>query len=109
MKRGDLVVLAMPGDVGKPRPALVVQADLFNDTHESLSLAPITSTLVNAPLFRLTVEPSPQTGLRSISQIMVDKITTVRPDRVRATIGRVDDETMLRVNRAVTLWFGLAA
>jgi mRNA interferase MazF len=109
VKRGDLVVLAMPGDYGKPRPALVVQSDLFNETHESISLAPVTSTLVNAPFFRLTLEPSSSTGLRTMSQIMIDKITTVRRDRVRRTIGRVEDETMLRVNRAIALWFGVAA
>jgi mRNA interferase MazF len=109
VRRGDVVVLAMPGDYGKPRPALVVQSDLFNETHENVTLAPVTSTIVNAPLFRLTLEPSGKTGLRSVSQIMLDKITTVRRDRVRKAIGRVEDETMLRVTRALALWFGIAA
>jgi mRNA interferase MazF len=78
VKRGDLVVVAMPGDSGKPRPALVVQADVFNETHASVTLAPVTSTLVDSPLFRLTVEPSPGNGLRSLSQIMIDNYE-VRP------------------------------
>lgn len=109
MKRGDVVVVALSGDYGKPRPALVVQSDLFNETHASVSLAPVTSTIIDAPLFRLTLEPSSETGLRSVSQIMIDKMTTVRRDKVGRRIGRLGDETMVRVNRAIALWFGLAA
>jgi len=109
MKRGDVVVVSLRGDHGKPRPALVVQSDLFNETHASVTLAPLTSTIVDAPLFRLTLEPAVETGLRSVSQIMVDKVATVKRDKIGASIGRVGDETMLRVNRAIALWFGLAA
>jgi mRNA interferase MazF len=109
VKRGDLVSVAMPGDYGKPRPALVVQSDLFNDGHASVTVAPVTSTIVDAPLFRITVERSPQNGLRSLSQIMVDKVTTVRSKRVGDTIGSVENDTMLRVNRALALWLGLTA
>jgi mRNA interferase MazF len=109
VKRGDVVVVAVPGDYGKPRPAVVVQSDLFNDTHASLSIAPITSTLVNAPLFRVTLEPSPANGLRSISQVMVDKLTAVKRDRINEVVGRIDDETMLRLSRAIALWFGIAS
>ncbi len=109
MKRGDVVVVALSGDYGKPRPALVVQSDLFNETHASVSVAPVTSTIIDAPLFRLTLEPSSETGLRSVSQIMIDKMTTVRRDKVGRRIGRLGDETMVRVNRAIALWFGLAA
>jgi mRNA interferase MazF len=108
VKRGDVVVVALSGDYGKPRPALVVQSDLFNDTHASVTLAPVTSTIVDAPLFRVTLEPSSATGLRSVSQIMIDKVTTVKRDKVDRTIGRINDETLLRVNRAIALWFGLA-
>ncbi|HVV50014.1 MAG TPA: type II toxin-antitoxin system PemK/MazF family toxin [Polyangia bacterium] len=109
MKRGDVVVVSLSGDYGKPRPALIVQSDLFNETHASVTLAPVTSRIVDAPLFRLTIEPAAATGLRSVSQIMIDKVTTVKRDRIGKSIGRVGDETMLRVNRAIALWFGLAA
>ncbi len=109
MKRGDVVVIAMQGGCGKPRPALVIQSDLFNDTHSSITVAPVTSTIVDAPLFRLTVDPTNSNGLRSVSQIMVDKVTAVRRDKVGKTVGRLDDGTMVRVNRAIGLWFGLAA
>jgi mRNA interferase MazF len=109
VKRGDLVVVAMQGDYGKPRPALVVQSDLFNDTHASITLVPVTSTIVDTPLFRVTVEPSRRNGLRLVSQIMVDKVTTVRRQRLGQTIGRLEEDVMLRVNRALALWFGIAA
>ena len=109
MRRGDLVLVAMPGDFGKPRPALVVQSDLFNETHSSITIAPVTSTIVDTPLFRVTVEPSRGNGLRLVSQIMVDKITTVRRQRVGQTIGRMEEEIMLRVSRGLALWLGIAA
>jgi mRNA interferase MazF len=107
--RGDLVVVAMHGDYGKPRPALVVQSDLFNESHASITVAPVTSTITDTPLFRVTVEPSRRNGLRLVSQIMVDKITTVRRQRLGQTIGRLEEDVMLRVSRALTLWFGIAA
>ena len=108
MKRGDVVTVALPGDYGKPRPAVVVQSDHFNDTHASITVVPVTSTLVNAPLFRLAVEPSAQNGLRSLSQVMVDKLSTVRRERIGATIGVLEPETLTRVNRALALWLGIA-
>lgn len=109
VRRGDIVVVAMPGDYGKPRPALVIQSDLFNDTHASITVAPVTSTIVDAPLFRLTLDPTPSNGLRSVSQIMIDKLTAVRRDRIGKTVGRIDDGIMIRVNRGVGLWLGLAS
>ena len=109
MKRGDLVAVVMQGDYGKPRPALVVQSDLFNDTHASITVVPVTSTIIDSPLFRVTVEPSRRNGLRLISQIMVDKVTTVRRQRLGQAIGRLEDDVMLRVSRALAVWFGIAA
>jgi len=108
VKRGDVVVVAMQGDYGKPRPALVLQSDLFNDTHASITVAPVTSTIVDAPLFRLTLDPTPANGLRSVSQLMIDKLTAVRRDRIGRAVGRLDEGTMIRVNRAIGLWLGLA-
>lgn len=108
MKRGDFVVVALQGNYGKPRPALVVQSDLF-DEHPSLTIAPVTSSIVDAPLFRVTVEPTVTNGLRSVSQIMVDKLTTIRRDRVAQTLGSLPDDAMLRVNRALVLWLGIAS
>ena len=107
MRRGDLVTVAMPGDFGKPRPALVVQSDQFEAT-ATLTTLLLSSTLVEAPLIRLTVHPTPGNGLRKPSQIMVDKAMTVKRDRLGEPFGRLDDETMISVNRSLALFFGLA-
>jgi mRNA interferase MazF len=107
VKRGDVVIAVFAGDYGKPRPAVVVQTDLANPTHSSLVLCPITSHIEDAPLFRLEVTPSRENSLEKSCQIMVDKITTVRRDRVRQVIGRLDEDTMIRVNRSLAFWLGL--
>jgi mRNA interferase MazF len=107
LKRGDIVLVALSGDYGKPRPALVVQSDLFNENHPSITVLPITSELRSTPLFRITVEPAPSNGLRMLSQIMVDKPTTARRERVREVIGHLDDLLQTRVNRSLLVWLGL--
>jgi mRNA interferase MazF len=107
MRRGDLVVVAVPGDYGKPRPALVIQSDLFEDT-PSVTLCLVTSTLRDTPLIRVAVEPAPENGLQRISQIQVDKIVTVFRERVGKVIGRLDDATMLKVSRSLAVFVGIA-
>ena len=107
MKRGDLVTVALPGDYGKPRPALVIQSDLF-DEHPSITILPVTSELREAPLFRVAIAPSGGNGLRKPSQIMVDKAQTVARSRIGRTIGRVDDGMLLAVNRALAVFLGVA-
>lgn len=108
MRRGELVTVALQGDYGKPRPALVVQSDLFNETHATVTLLPVTGEIRSAPLFRVTVEPSEANGLRKVSQVMVDKPVSVRRDRIGKPFGSIEDDTMLRVNRALAVWIGLA-
>jgi len=107
VRRGDLVIIALPGEYGKPRPALVIQSDLFND-HPSVTLLPVTSEIREAPLFRLAVQPSDENGLRKPSQIMVDKAQTVPREKVGAAFGRVDEAILVAVNRALALFLGLA-
>jgi mRNA interferase MazF len=107
VRRGDLVTVALQGDYGKPHPALVIQADQFADL-ESVVILPITSMLVDAPLLRSTVEPSPVNGLRKTSQIMLDKPITVKADKIGAAFGRLDDASMVSVNRSLALVLGLA-
>ena len=106
--RGDLVTVALQGDFGKPRPALIIQSHLFNETHPSVTLLPLTSEIRSAPQFRITVEPSAGNGLRLVSQIMVDKPMTFRRDKIGEPFGRMDDEAMLRVGRALAVWIGIA-
>jgi mRNA interferase MazF len=107
MRRGDIVTVAAQGDYGKPRPALIIQADLFNRL-SSVTLCLVTSTLLDAPVFRITVDPSPENGLQRISQIEVDKIMTVRRERVGRVIGRLDDATLVKVNRSLAAFIGIA-
>lgn len=107
MRRGDLVTVALQGDLGKPRPALVIQSDLF-DTHPSVTILPVTSELRVAPLFRISVNPCELNALTKPSQVMVDKPQSVAREKVGAVIGRLDDETMLAVNRALAVFLGFA-
>jgi len=106
MKRGDLVTVAVSGDYGKPRPALIVQADAF-DLHPSVIVLPLTSEIHDAPLMRVTVAAGDSTGLRVPSQIMVDKATTVPRVKLGARIGQVDGATMQAVDAAMRGFLGL--
>jgi len=108
LKRGDIVIVALQGEFGKPRPALIVQSDSFNGSHTTISVLPITSTILPAPLFRITVEPSPTNGLRNVSQVMADKVVTVRRERLGTKIGELEREAMTRVGRSLALWLELA-
>jgi len=107
VKRGDLVTLALPGAYGKPRPALVIQSDLF-EAHPSVTVLPVTSDLRDAPLIRIRVEPGQANGLRATSEIMVDKPHTVGREKVGPKIGRLADEQLIAVNRALATFLGFA-
>jgi mRNA interferase MazF len=105
MTRGDVVVVSLPGDYGKPRPALVIQSDLFAE-HPSVTVLPIVSHLVQAPLLR--IEIGPESGLERPSQIQIDKPQTPRGERIGPVIGRVDGATLAAINRALAVFLGLA-
>lgn len=108
MHRGDVVTVAAPGDFGKPRPAIVVQADALTAAGaKSVVLCLVTSHLVDAPAFRIPVELSRENGLRQASQVMVDKILTVPRERIGDVMGHLDDETLLRLNRTLAFVVGL--
>lgn len=105
MKRGDLVTVAVSGDYGRPRPALIVQADVF-DLHSSVTLLPLTSEMHDTPLFRVTVGPGRGTGLEKRSQVMVDKATTVPRSKIGACIGAIDESTLRSVSQALRVFLG---
>ena len=105
--RGDLVIAVLPGDYGKGRPALVVQRDAFNPTHASVVVCPITSHLVEAPLFGIALRPSAGSGLRVASRIMIDKMMAIKRERIDHVIGRADSSSMQRVDRALKMWLGV--
>jgi len=107
MRRGDFVTIAMQGDFGKPRPALMIQADQF-DEHATATVLPVTSTLVAAPLLRITVQPNAENGLQKPSQVMVDKAMTVKRDRVGPAFGRIDADALVEVERCLAVFLGIA-
>ena len=107
MRRGDLVAIALQGDHGKPRPGLVIQSDLF-DEHPSVTILPVTGEIRDAPLFRITVKPNEGNGLRKPSQVMVDKLQTLPREKIGETFGRLGDDDMLAVNRALAVFLGFA-
>lgn len=107
MNRGELWTVSGGTYAQKPRPALIIQDDLFADS-ESVTLLPLTSQLADAPLLRLTVEPGQLNGLDRMSQIMVDKLTTVRRSNLGQRIGRIDSQTMVTVEQSVAVFLGLA-
>jgi mRNA interferase MazF len=107
IRRGQFVTVATAGDYGKPRPALVVQSDLFTEL-PSVVICPTTTVLrADADLFRLEVEPSERNGLRQVSQIAIDKITVVPAAKIGGVIGEADDALLLRVSRALALFLGI--
>ena len=107
MRRGDFVTVALPGDFGKPRPALVIQSDSFS-TSATVTALLVTSTAVDAPLLRVRMEPGEQNGLRTASFVMVDKVMTFCRERVGQVIGSASGEVMLEVERALTVFLGIA-
>jgi mRNA interferase MazF len=108
VKRGTIVVVAARGAyTGKPRPALVVQSDLFNPTHSSITICPITSDCVDAPLFRLTLAPGARTGLKTVSQVMIDKVVSVPRGAIAEEIGECDPRELEGVEDGLRRWFAL--
>ncbi len=107
MMRGDLVSIAVQGDFGKPRPALVIQAKQFSE-HTSATVLPITGTLLAAPLLRVTVQPSAENGLQELSQVMVDKAMTVKRDKIGPAFGRIDADVLVEIERCLAVFLGIA-
>ena len=106
MKRGDLVTIALQGDYGKPRPALVIQSDLFSE-HPSMVILPVTSELRDTPLFRVTIAPNEINGLSRPSDVMVDKVQTLARDKIGPVFGRLSQEELLSVNRMLAVFIGV--
>ena len=108
MKRGDIwSVAGGPGYTGKPRPAVILQDDRFNELL-SVTLCPFTTNPTPAPLFRLRVRPSEHNLLEEESSTMVDKIASVPKSKFGQKIGSLDDQDIVRLNRAIVVFLGLA-
>ena len=107
MNRGDFVTVAMPGDFGKPRPALVIQSDLFL-AHGTVTVLLVSSLLVEAPLIRVSVAPDAATGLNKPSQVMVDRAMTVKRERLGPVFGVAGAAAMIEVERSLAVFLGNA-
>lgn len=107
LERGDIVICALSVDYRKPRPAVAIQSNLFNPTHASVTICPVTTHLIEAPLFRLLIEPQKDNGLKQTSQIMIDKMTSIPRDKIRQKIGVLSKNQELALNDAAKLWLGL--
>ncbi|PYU81163.1 MAG: growth inhibitor PemK [Acidobacteria bacterium] len=109
MKRGEIWTVAGGKNyAGKPRPAVILQDDRFDMT-DSVTVCAFTTDPTDAPLFRLPIEPSQGNGLRAVCQLMMDKITTVPKTKIGVRVGRLSDEDIVRLNRAVLVLLGIAA
>lgn len=106
VKRGDLVTIAVQGDFGKPRPALVIQSDIFNEYHSTVTALLISSKIIAAPIFRVLIEPNDKNGLKKPCQIQIDKAMTVRKEKIGPVFGQLSDVTMLAVTRALSIFLG---
>lgn len=107
MKRGDLVTVSAQGDYGKPRPAVVIQSDALNAA-DSVLVVLLTSAVADAPLYRLTVEPAAENGLKAVSQVMVDKVLAYPRAKCGPVIGHLSIADMLVLNNMLSVMIGLA-
>jgi mRNA interferase MazF len=105
--RGDLVSITAQGDFGKPRPALIIQSDHFRD-HSTLTVLLVTSTIVEAPLFRTTLQPDAENGLQKVSQVMVDKAMTIRREKIGPPFGRISPDKLIEIDRYLAVFLGIA-
>jgi mRNA interferase MazF len=107
VKRGDVVVVVAQGDIGKPRPGIIVQADELGETTNSVLVCPMSSDVTEFHRLRPVVEPTASNGLRLRSQIMTDKINALRRDRIRQVLGSLDADASEQLDRALLIVLGL--
>ena len=108
MKRGDIILMVAPGELGKPRPGVVVQSDELGEATTTVLVCPLSSDLRGSPHLRPIVEPSSDNGLRLSSQMMTDKLIALRRDRVRRIVGKIDQPSRDALDRALIIVLGLA-
>jgi mRNA interferase MazF len=108
MKRGDVVIISLPGDYGKPRPAILVQVDYLTKYVESVIVAPLTTDLLPVSIYRPTVGPTPSNGVLQPSQVMVDKVHAVSKTKISKIVGHAGPETMARLDQSLAFVLGLA-
>jgi len=106
INRGRIVTVVLQGQYGKPRPAVVIQNNIFPE-HNSVTVCPLTSHLVDASLFRINIAPDQENGLELDSQIMIDKIVSIPREKIGKQLGQLSEKRILEMNQALALWIGL--
>ena len=108
MRRGEIYTAAARGAyTGKPRPVVIVQDDRFDAT-ASVTVCPMTTSPIEAPLIRIDVQPSALNGLDRLSFLMVDKVTTMQRSNLQDHLGRLSEQDLVQLNRSLLVFFGLA-
>jgi len=105
--RGDVVAAIVPGDFGKPRPVVIVQANAFLEHHASVTVCPLTTHLLGLRLFRVAVAPDERNGLNELSEVMVDKLSSLRRERIGPSIGRLSVFDLKAIDVALHEWLSL--
>lgn len=108
LKRGDIVPVVLSGPYGKPRPAIIVQSNFFNE-HPSVTIVPVTGEVRDLPLFRLRIHPSEKNGLKKVSDIMIDKIHTTPREKIGKPFGHLEHEYLTEMERLMVVFLGLAS
>lgn len=107
MRRSDIILSVLPGDYGKPRPTVIVQSDAYNSSHDSIVVCPLTSYLTEGLDYRIRLLPTVENGLGKESEIMVDKISVIRRDKLRDTVGHLTATELQKIDNALKIWFSL--
>jgi mRNA interferase MazF len=107
LARGDVVAAVVPGDFGKPRPVVIVQAAPFLESHASITVCPLTAHLTGLRLFRIMIAPDQSNGLNEPSEVMVDKVSTLRRDRIAAPMGKLAPSDMRAIDTSLRGWLAL--
>ena len=108
LRRGDIAIVAAPGDYGKPRPALVLQSDLFQETGSVVVALVTTDQRPQAPLFRKRIAPTDENGMRLPSDVMLDKLVSVPRTKISRAVGRLTDAEMAEITASLALFLGMA-
>ena len=107
LARGDVVAVIVPGDFGKPRPVVVVQAGPYLESHASVTVCPLTTHLTGLRMFRIMIAPDKSNGLNEPSEVMVDKVSSLRRERISQSIGRLSASDMRAINLSLRGWLAL--
>jgi mRNA interferase MazF len=107
MKRGELYVATPPGDYGKPRPVVIVQSDLFLEARDSVTVCLLSSELIAAPLFRVRIKRGPHNRLKRASDVVADKLMTLRKERLGEPLGALTADELAALDQALRRWLAL--